>query len=175
MNEKIRVDEAWNQVGKMQLLVWQERHKCARRRKLSWPRLPRLLDSPPREEGKVYTQLPLVHKGCCDGLAGWVWGLGGWLKRKGMHVSIWLVHVLQQKVTHVIKQLRVLSRVWLFAALWTVALQAPLSMGFPRQVCWSGLPFPPPGDLPNPGIEPMSLESPVLTGRFFTPSATWEA
>ena len=45
-----------------------------------------------------------------------------------------------------------------FATLWTVALQAPLSMGFPRQEYWSGLPFPLPGDLPNPGIEPMSPE-----------------
>ena len=43
-----------------------------------------------------------------------------------------------------------------FATLWTVARQAPLSMGFPRQEYWSGLPFPSPGDLPNPGIEPGS-------------------
>ena len=42
---------------------------------------------------------------------------------------------------------------------WTVASQAPLSMGFSRQECWNGLPFPSPGHLPNPGIEPMSLES----------------
>ena len=41
-----------------------------------------------------------------------------------------------------------------FVTLWTVAHQAPLSIGFSRQECWSGLPFPPPGDLPNPGIEP---------------------
>ena len=67
------------------------------------------------------------------------------------------------------------SRVWLFAAPWTVALQAPLSMGFSRQECWSGLPCPPPGDLPHPGIEPMSLLSPSLAGRFFTTSTTWEA
>ena len=45
---------------------------------------------------------------------------------------------------------------------WTVACQAPLSMGFPRQEYWSGLPFPPPGDLPDLGIEPMSYVSPVL-------------
>ena len=45
-------------------------------------------------------------------------------------------------------------------------LQAPLSLGFSRQECWSGLPFPPPGDLPNPGIEPASLSSPALPGRF---------
>ena len=46
-----------------------------------------------------------------------------------------------------------LSRVQLFATPWTVARQAPLSMGFPRQEYWSGVPLPPPGDLPNPGIE----------------------
>ena len=49
-----------------------------------------------------------------------------------------------------------LSRVQLFATPWTVAYQAPPSMGFPRQENWSGLPFPSPGDLPNPGIEPGS-------------------
>ena len=49
-----------------------------------------------------------------------------------------------------------LSRVRLFATPWTVALWAPLSMGFSRQEYWSGLPFPSPGDLPNPGIEPRS-------------------
>ena len=46
--------------------------------------------------------------------------------------------------------------VQLFATPWTVAHQAPLSMGFSRQEYWSGLPFPPPGDLPNPGIKPAS-------------------
>ena len=49
------------------------------------------------------------------------------------------------------------SHVRLFATLWTVAHQTPLSMGFSRQGYWSGLPCPPPGDLPNPGIEPVSL------------------
>ena len=44
----------------------------------------------------------------------------------------------------------------------------PLFMGFSRQEYWSGLPFPPPGDLPNPGIQPESPESPALAGRFFT-------
>ena len=48
--------------------------------------------------------------------------------------------------------------------------QAPLSMGFPRQEYWSGLPFPSPGDLPDPGIEPESLVSPALAGGFFTTS-----
>ena len=51
---------------------------------------------------------------------------------------------------------------------WTVARQAPLSMGFSRQEYWSGLPCPPSGDLPDPGIEPASLASPALVGRFFT-------
>ena len=57
----------------------------------------------------------------------------------------------------------------LFATLWTVALQAPLCMGF-----WSGLPFPSPRDLLNPGSEPTSLMSPALAGGFFTTSTTWE-
>ena len=60
-----------------------------------------------------------------------------------------------------------LSCVQLFAASWTVALPAPLSMGFPRQEYWSGLPFPSPGDLPDPGIEPMALVSPALARAFF--------
>ncbi|KAB0344198.1 hypothetical protein FD754_021124 [Muntiacus muntjak] len=61
------------------------------------------------------------------------------------------------------------------ASLWTLDHQAPLSMGLSRQEYRSGLPFPPPGDLGNPGIEPASLTSPALAGRFFTTSATWEA
>ena len=65
------------------------------------------------------------------------------------------IHVLAQS----------LSRVPLFVTPWAVAHQAPLSMGFPRQEYWSGLPFPSPGDLPDPGIE---QASPVLAGRLFT-------
>ena len=60
-----------------------------------------------------------------------------------------------------------LNCVWLFAIPWTVTHQDPLSMGFFRQEYWSGLPFPP-GDLPDPGIEPTSSASPALIGRFFT-------
>ena len=55
------------------------------------------------------------------------------------------------------------------------AHQAPLSMGFSRQEYWSGLLFPFPGDLPDSGIEPESLMSPALAGRFFTTNVTWEA
>ena len=72
-----------------------------------------------------------------------------------MHFAIW--HVLC-----------VLSHVQLFVTPWTIARQAPLSMEFSRQEFWSGMPFPTPGDLPDPGIEPVSLASPALAGRFFT-------
>ena len=61
--------------------------------------------------------------------------------------------------------LNAFSLVWLLEIPWTVALQAPLSMGFSRQEYWSGLPFPTPGNLPNPGIKPAS---PVLAGGVFT-------
>ena len=63
------------------------------------------------------------------------------------------------------------SCVWLYATPCTLAHKAPLSMGFCRQDYCSGLPFPSPGDLPNPRTETMSLTSPALASRFFT----WEA
>ena len=66
------------------------------------------------------------------------------------------------------KKEKSLSRVWLFATPWTVAHQAPWSKGFSRQEYWSRLPFPPPGDLPHPGIEPESLVSPARAGGFFS-------
>ena len=66
------------------------------------------------------------------------------------------------------------SCVRLFATPETIACQAPLSMGFSRQEYWSGLPCPPPGDLPDPGIEPKPLTSTTMAGRFFSTSATWE-
>ena len=61
-----------------------------------------------------------------------------------------------------------------FVTPWTVALQAPLTMGFSRREYWSRLPFPPPGGLPDPGLEPLSLASPALAGGFFTTNASWE-
>ena len=67
------------------------------------------------------------------------------------------------------------GHVRLFVTPWTVARQASLSMGFSKQEYWSGLPSPPPRDLPHPGIKPASLMSPALAGRFFTLSITWEA
>ena len=60
------------------------------------------------------------------------------------------------------------SHVQLFVTLWTVARKAPLSLGFPRQEYCSGLPFPSPRDLPNPGTESAFSASPALAGKFFT-------
>ena len=65
----------------------------------------------------------------------------------------------------------VLSRVPLSATPWTVARQAPLSMKFPKQEHWSGLPGPPPGDLPNPGIEPVP---PAFEAQSLNHWTTWE-
>ena len=89
------------------------------------------------------------------------------------------LHSLQiwSKASHVVTSACVLShfrRVWLFATLLPVDCQAPLSIGFSRQEYWSGLPCLPPRELPDPGIEPSSLRSPVLADRFFTNSAAWE-
>ena len=74
----------------------------------------------------------------------------------------------QRSLIHTgLSSVQLLSRVRLFATPWTVARHAPLSMGFSRQECWSGLPFPSPGDLPNPGIEPRSpaLQADTLTSE----------
>jgi len=57
----------------------------------------------------------------------------------------------------------------LFVTPYTIACQVPLSMGFSPQDCWSGLPFPPPGGLPDPGVRPVSLAFPALARGFFTP------
>ena len=72
---------------------------------------------------------------------------------------------LRLQESHLLKRARVLghvSPVWLFATLWTVTHQAPLSLRFSRQDYWSGLPCPPPGDISDPGIEPSSPVSPAL-------------
>ena len=84
--------------------------------------------------------------------------------------------ILQQSAFFIVQlshpykvKMKSLSHIWLFVTPWTIAYQAPLSMEFSRQECWSGLPFPSPGDLPNPGIEP---RSPVLAERLLTIWAT---
>ena len=66
----------------------------------------------------------------------------------------------------------VLFCVQLYTTPWTIARQAPLSMGFSRHKYWSELPCPPPGDLPDLGIEPQSLMSPASAGGFFASKAT---
>ena len=90
---------------------------------------------------------------------------------KGVMTIKWSKESLQQLVLDV-DMLGGFSSVQLFVTLWTVACQAPLSMGYSRQEY--SRQCPPPGDLPDPGIEPASLMSPALAGRFFTTSATWE-
>ena len=75
---------------------------------------------------------------------------------------------LRRSHVHVYIYAQLLIHVWLFATPWTLACQAPLSMGFPRQKYWSELPFPPPGDLLNPGFKPTFFLSPALADRFFT-------
>ena len=67
------------------------------------------------------------------------------------------------------------SHVWRFATPWTIACQAPLPMRFFGQEYWNKLPFPPPGDFPDPGIKPTSPVSPALAGGFFTTETTWKA
>ena len=83
----------------------------------------------------------------------------------------WTIGFSVFSLVMVMVMVKSLSRVQLFATPWTVAYQAPPSMGFSRQEYWSGLPFPSPGDLPNPGIEP---RSPALEANALT-SATREA
>ena len=74
---------------------------------------------------------------------------------------------LKIKLFHLKVKVKSLSRVQLFVTVWTVAHQAPQSMGFSRQEYWSGLPFPSPGDLPGPGIKPRppSLQADALTSE----------
>ena len=74
----------------------------------------------------------------------------------------------KSRVSVVVVVVQSLSRVQLFETPWIVAHQASLSMGFPRQEHWSGLPFSTPEYLPDAGIQSMSLVSPALVGRFLT-------
>ena len=87
----------------------------------------------------------------------------------GTRFSILSAHLLRACV------LSHFSHVHLFEMLWTTFHQAPLSMGFSSQEQRSGLLCPPPGDLPDSGVELESLLAPALVGRLFTTSATWEA
>ena len=81
---------------------------------------------------------------------------------------------IEQPCSHHVCVLSHFSHVRLFATLWPLVLQAPLSVGFSRQEYWSGLPCPPPGALPTQGLNP-PLTSPTLAGKFFTTSAIGKA
>ena len=83
-------------------------------------------------------------------------------------IVVWIINSFAWARAYVLSHF---SRVQLFVTPWTVACQAPLSMGFSRQEYWNSLPCPPPEDLPHPGIEP---RSPALTGGFFTVRTSWE-
>ena len=108
-----------------------------------------------------------MEKGLRD-RGGWINLLVAVLRNSGKDQGLCLV-------TGGVCMLSHLSRVQLFATPWTVANQAPLSMGFSRQESWSGLPCLPLGDLPDPGTELASLTSPAMAGGFSITSATWEA
>ena len=89
-----------------------------------------------------------------------------------MGVSVTLIVVI---ISQHMCELSSFSHIQLFATAWTTACQSPLSMGFSRHEYWSGLPFPPLGNPPDPGMEPMSPVSPALAGGCFTSGTTWEA
>ena len=92
------------------------------------------------------------------------------LSKNGKPITCYNIHDLRR---HFVVQS--LSHVQFFATPRTVAGQAPLSMEFSRQECWSGLPCLPLGNLPDPGIDPVFLTSPALADRSFTTNTTWEA
>ena len=79
-------------------------------------------------------------------------------------VQVWSLGLYARFTTSCVVCGQSASHVPLFAIPWTAARQAPLSMGFPRQAYWSGLPFPSPRDLPDPGITPSSPAPPALQG-----------
>ena len=93
-------------------------------------------------------------------------------------LSDWRYKCIRYKLIKLEVYARVLSRfsrVQRFVTLWTVAYRVPHPMGFSKQEYQTGLPCPPPGDLPDSGVKPTCLMSPALAGSFLTTSATWEA
>ena len=114
-------------------------------------------------DGHAFEQAPGVGDGqgslaCCS-----PWGHKESDTTEGLNLITYLLNMVSSEC--------VLSPVLFFETPWTVAHQAPLSMGFSRHEYHSGLPFPTPGDLPKPGIEHTSFVSPALAGRFFTTSS----
>ena len=92
-------------------------------------------------------------------------------------MTVWIIYSIAVSYCTIVcaRVLPHFSRVRFFVTLWTVAHQDLPSMGFSRQEYWSRLPCPSPGDLPDPGIKPLSLISFTLPGRCFTTGTTWEA
>ena len=98
----------------------------------------------------------------------------GWI-RMIFFSMMWKPETIKKQIDKFNFVLSHFSHVWFYVTSWAVACQPPLSMGSSRQEYWSGLPYPSPGDLPNPGIKPESRTLPALVEGFFTTSATWEA
>ena len=84
-----------------------------------------------------------------------------------IRIRVYFIRLMLKNSLHVYK-LSCFSCAWIFATLWTVAHQSPLFMGFSRQEYWSGLPCPPQGNLPDPGIKPTSPAVYCTAGGFFT-------
>ena len=122
----------------------------------SWPTCPLA--------GLWLSSLPGICSSCCR------FGPRAEQRRRQSLSSQWTTYL-----TRVLCVCSVTSVVSNSANLWTVAVRLLCPWGFSRQEYWNGLPCPPPGDLPHPGMEPKSLTSPELAGRFFITSATWEA
>ena len=93
-----------------------------------------------------------------------------WTERKNCKTKDSLRSLGQHQASNIHIGLSHFSRVWLFATLWTVDPQAPLSMGFSKQESWRGLPCHPLGDLPDPGIKPAPVMSPTLQADSLPPS-----
>ena len=132
-----------------------------------------------RSGGRRYPSLVLDQSGkTLSILSLGVMGLSGMslIKLKKKHSEKSNPYFLSVFITKYVEFCKILTCILscasLFVTQWTVARQAPLSMGLSQQECQSGLTFPPPGDLPNTGIEHQSLASAALEGRFFTTDAT---
>ena len=126
---------------------------------------------------EYWSGLPFSFLGDLPNHRNWTWISCGQILctiwEAQIHTCVCVCVCVCAHVCHAV--LNCFSCVQFFVTLWAVDCQAPLSMGFSRHKYQSGWPCPPPGDLPDPGIEPSSLMSSALAGGFFTTSTTWEA
>ena len=99
----------------------------------------------------------------------------GWTPLVAQSLLVWKISCVlcDRRTLYVHAHAQLLSHVWHFVTPWTVSHQTPLPMEFSREEYWTGLPFPSPGNLPNPGSEPTSLLSPTIVDIFIITSATW--